>query len=59
MLATIGMAVPSVNSPPRAITLAPNTNWQVPIRAEAVPAMAPCCSSASTEVVGTTSPMKP
>jgi hypothetical protein len=59
MLATIGIAVPSVNRPLKAMALAPKTNWKVPISADAVPALAPCRSSASTDVAGITSPRKP
>ena len=37
----IGLAVPSTKNPTNAITNEPVTKWIVPIRADAVPAMAP------------------
>ena len=40
------------------IPSAPISICSVPSSAEAVPAMAPCSSSASTELVGITMPMK-
>src|SRR6185437_10578380 len=56
---TIGKALPSRKRPTTAITAAPVTNCSVPISAEAVPAIGPCRSSASTAVVGITRPRNP
>ena len=50
---SIGTAVPSRKRPTAAITTAPVANCSVPISAEAVPAIAPCSSSASTAEDGT------
>jgi hypothetical protein len=59
MPATIGSGRPSVKKPTTAMASAPVSICSVPSSAEAVPAMAPCISSASTPVVGITRPMKP
>ena len=56
---TIGSALPSTNAAMQAITTAPVTICKVPSRADAVPAISPCASSASTDVVGTTRPRNP
>ncbi|CDX13077.1 conserved hypothetical protein [Mesorhizobium sp. ORS 3324] len=59
MPATIGSGVPSKNRPATPIASAPMAKCSVPINAEAVPAISPCSSMASTEVVGMTRPRKP
>ncbi|RWF73279.1 MAG: hypothetical protein EOS26_18290 [Mesorhizobium sp.] len=59
MPATIGSGVPSKNTPAMPMATAPIAKCSVPISAEAVPAIAPCSSMASTEVVGITRPRNP
>ena len=54
---TIGSGLPVANSTTTPMARAPLSICSVPSRADAVPAMAPCFSSASTEVVGITSPI--
>ena len=57
MPATIGNGRPFENKPATDMAAAPVSICSVPSSAEAVPAMAPCFSSASTAVVGITRPM--
>ena len=56
MVATIGSDVPSKNTLEITIITAPVTICSVPPSAEAMPAIGPCSSSASTMVEGMTRP---
>ena len=59
MPVTIGIGSPLAKKLVTVIAATPVTMCSVPISADAVPAISPCSSSASTEVVGMTRPRKP